>query len=256
MKDVPRLMGVIHLQPLPGSPGAIHLDPSDALQRAAEAAFKEAQLLSRAGFQALILENFGDVPFYGEQVPPETIAAMSVIATAVREVTRVPLGINVLRNDARAALAIASVAGCEFIRVNVLSGVAAELVRERARLGSSVRIFADAQVKHARTLSSESIEQSVEDLVHRAYADAVIVSGSGTGKAIERSKLQDAGRVARKNRIPLYVGSGVTAESLESVMEHAEGVIVSSALRKKGQAGAPLDPARVKQFMTAWKRCR
>src|SRR4029079_5487495 len=121
---LPSLIGVIHLPALAGAPGSS--DPADALQRAGLQAVKEAQILVKAGFDGLILENFGDVPFYKTQVPPETIASMSVIAAAVREAARkVSLGINVLRNDARAAMAIAAVTGCDFIRVNVLSGVSA-----------------------------------------------------------------------------------------------------------------------------------
>ena len=47
------------------------------------------------------------------------------ISAAIREVSKLPLGINVLRNDAFSALAIAAVTGADFIRVNVLSGVTA-----------------------------------------------------------------------------------------------------------------------------------
>lgn len=249
---------------LPGSPGASSMSPAEALQRAGLAAVQEAKALTQAGFQGLILENFGDVPFLRTQVGPETISSMAVIAAAVREATKLPLGINVLRNDARAALAIASVTDCEMIRVNVLSGVAAtdqgwiegeaaSLIRERERLGSPVLILADAHVKHARTVSSESIDLAIEELALRSMADAVIITGETTGRSVDMQKLIEASRAARAIRVPLLIGSGATAENLPTLLESADGIIVGSALRQSGRAGAPLDARRIRELVRAFK---
>ncbi|MGK5090098.1 BtpA/SgcQ family protein [Bdellovibrionota bacterium FG-2] len=265
MKGVPRLIGVIHLPALAGAPGAHGLDPADALQRAGAQAVKEAQALTKAGFEALILENFGDIPFYRERVPAETIASLSVIAAAVREVTKLPLGINVLRNDGFSALAIAAVNGLEFMRVNVLSGVAAtdqgmiqgqaaELLRERTRLHAEVAIFADVHVKHARTISSDDVGLAVEETALRAGADAVIVSGTTTGRGVSREVLEAASRVARAIQVPLFVGSGATRETLKDLAPHVTGVIVSSTLRRGGKAGAPLDSGRTRAFVGEFRK--
>jgi membrane complex biogenesis BtpA family protein len=162
-------------------PRAIGEDPVEILQNAGLLALEEARMLENAGFDALILENFGDIPFYLDQVPPETVAALSVISAAVKEAVRIPVGLNVLRNDARSALAIAAVNGLEFIRVNVLSGVAATdqgwavggaaaLLRERDRLHAGVAIFADVAVKHAINYSARSVGLAVEEVVERAGA--------------------------------------------------------------------------------------
>jgi len=118
----PALIGVVHLPALAGSPRASGEHPASALEKAGQRAVSEAQALEKAGFDGVVLENFGDTPFFKGSVPPETIACMAVIAAAVRQAVRLPIGINVLRNDGRAGLAIASVTDCEFIRVNVLSG--------------------------------------------------------------------------------------------------------------------------------------
>ena len=264
MKKLPSLIAVIHLPPLGGSPGASSVHPADALQEAGLHAVREAKILTQAGFDGIILENFGDVPFYKDHVPAETVASMSVIAAAVREATRLPLGINILRNDARAALAIAAVTGCDFIRVNVLSGVAAtdqgiiegsaaELLRERDRLGVDVQIFADTHVKHARSLSSDDLALGVEETGLRAGANAVIVTGATTGRTMDLNQLKVASQSARTHRIPLYVGSGVTPENSKEIRALVYGVIVGSTLRKGGKAGAPLDAARIKKFVKAWK---
>ena len=261
---IPRLIGVIHLPPLAGAPGSHGKSPIEALHEAGARAVEEAELLAREGFEGLIIENFGDTPFYKDRVPAETIASMAIIAAAVREATAdISLGINILRNDARSALAIASVTGCDWIRVNVLSGVtatdqgiiegdAAWLLRERERLHAHVAIFADVHVKHGVTLSSIDIGLAIEEAGTRAMADGLIVSGPATGQLIQPEMLKVASEKAREIQVPLYIGSGATADVLPELRPWVDGVIVSSALRVGGIAGQPLDPARVKAFARAF----
>jgi len=262
----PRLIAVIHLPPLPGAPGAFGEDPAAVIQEAGIRAVREAQALEKLGFDALILENFGDTPFYKSSVPPETTAAMSVIASAVRESVRIPLGINVLRNDARAAIAIAAVSGADFVRVNILSGVAATdqgliegeaavWMRELQRLGVAhrVAVFGDVLVKHAKTLSQDRVDLAIEEVALRAGASGVILTGETTGRSIDEARVKEAGACARHLGVPVFAGSGTTAENLPFLMEHLTGVIVGSTLRQGGVAGAPLDLARCKKFLAALK---
>ncbi len=261
---LPRLIGVIHLPALPGAPGAFHEHPAETLQKVGLRAVAEARLMAQAGYDAIILENFGDTPFYKTQVPPETIASMSIIAAAVRESVEIQLGINILRNDARAALAIAAVTGCDFIRVNVLSGVAATdqgwiegdaafLARERDRLHSSTAILADVHVKHAVTFSSLDLGVALEEVGARSLADGVIITGRTTGRLVDPSALEVASRTARHLGIPLYLGSGVTRENLKDLRPWVDGVIVGSNLRKKGVAGAELDAKRTRDFARSFR---
>lgn len=263
---LPRLIGVIHLPALPGAPGSQDLLPADALARAGEWAVREAKALKQAGFGGIVVENFGDAPFYRDHVPAETVASLSVIVAAVREVVpAASLGVNVLRNDGFSALAIAAVTGADWIRVNVLSGVAAtdqgmiegdaaRLMRERARLGARTAVFADVHVKHARSLSSSSIELGIEEAFLRAQADAVIVTGETTGRMIDETTLQEASRAARASGAPLYLGSGATAENLPELARLVDGVIVGSALRKGRRAGAALDEKACREFVRAFER--
>jgi membrane complex biogenesis BtpA family protein len=259
---LPSLIGVLHLPALAGAPGAGRLHPAEALRIAGMRAVEEAKALAKAGFGGLILENFGDAPFYRTSVPPETIASLAVIAAAVRESVSIPLGVNVLRNDAKAALAIAAVTGCDFIRVNVLAGVsatdqgliegsAAELLRERDRLGAQIAIFADARVKHARSLSSDDLAVEIEDLALRSGADGVIITGKTTGRAVDRETLDAALLAKRLHRIPIWIGSGATSENIGELRREGFGVIVGSDLRTSGRAGAPLDGNRIRKFIFA-----
>jgi membrane complex biogenesis BtpA family protein len=261
----PELCGVIHLPPLAGAPGGRGASAADLLREAGARAVQEAKLLTQAGFSSIILENFGDIPFYKTSVPPETIATMAIIAAAVKEVSPLPLGINVLRNDARAALAIAAVVGAQFIRVNVLSGLvatdqgliegdAAHLVRERERLAPQVRILADVLVKHGRTLSGDDLHLAIEEAALRAGAEGVIITGATTGRAASPDTLAEASRACRKIGAPLWIGSGMTPRSFAELSGVPfDGVIVGSALRRGGKAGAPLEPKRLREFVLAAK---
>ncbi|MGH9332932.1 MAG: BtpA/SgcQ family protein, partial [Vicinamibacteria bacterium] len=157
---MPKLLaGMLHLPPLPGSP--LRRSSLDSIE---ERLLGEARILEEAGFDALVLENFGDVPFFKDRVEPVTIAAMTRLAVGVRrEASGLRLGINVLRNDAEAALSVAFAVEAQFIRVNVhvgatatdqgvIEGRAAKTVRLRAALGAEVEIWSDVQVKHGKSL--------------------------------------------------------------------------------------------------------
>lgn len=265
---IPKLIGVIHLPALGGSPGSYGKHPAEALQEAGAQAVQEAELLVSAGFDGIILENFGDTPFFKGPVPPITVAAMSIIAAAVREASEgIQLGINVLRNDAHSALAIAATTGCDFIRVNVLSGVvaadqgliegdAAALLRERDRLQAPVSILADVLVKHAETLSTRDLLLAIEDVAVRGRADGVIVTGPSTGRLADLEFIQTAHKAARHLQIPLLLGSGATKEKLKDLKPVVDGIIVGSALRKDGRAGAPLDKKRVVEFAKEFARLK
>jgi membrane complex biogenesis BtpA family protein len=251
-----RLTGVVHLPPLPGSPRAER--PIDDVARACLA---DARVLHEAGFDLAIVENFGDTPFHRGKVPPITVSAITACAIAAKG-AGIALGVNVLRNDAEAALAIAACVGAQVIRVNVhtgarvtdqgiVEGEAAETLRARKALGANVEIWADVDVKHSAPLAPRDPADEARDLVTRAMADAVLVTGEGTGRAVDLAKLARV-RAATKG-VPLYVASGATEASLVALAEHADGVIVGSALRANGVAGGPIDPARAHAFAKAFR---
>ena len=54
---------------------------------------------------------------------PETVAALTRVVAAVVERVSIPVGVNVLRNDARAALSVAAVTGAA-TQVPFLLGIA------------------------------------------------------------------------------------------------------------------------------------
>lgn len=261
--QLPRLIGVVHLDPTPGSVGALEKASAapDQLSRLVDQAVSQTKTLTKAGFDGIVIENFGDTPFVKTQVNPETTASMAIIAAVIRDAApKAKLGINVLRNDARTALAIAGVVGLDFIRVNILSGVAAtdqgiieadpiSVLRFRQSFCPWVKILADAHVKHARSLSSHSLELQMEELVLRARADALIITGETTGREVDPGQLSEASDCAKRLGVPLYIGSGATAANAKALLKKAHGLIVGSSLRKNGRAGTVLDTSRIKKFI-------
>jgi membrane complex biogenesis BtpA family protein len=258
--SIPRpVIGMLHLPALPGAPRY-----SGDLQAVTAAVLRDAEALASGGVHGLMLENFGDVPFYPRRVPAHVVAHMTAIASAVRARFDLPLGINVLRNDGQSALAVAQAAGAAFIRVNVLCGarvadqgvieaIAHDLLRDRAMLGAiNVRIFADVDVKHSAPLAARPLADDVADTLHRGLADALIVSGWGTGRPTDPA---DASAVrAAAGTAPVLVGSGITAANVAEFLPHADGFIVGTAFKRGGDPSQPVDAGLVKDLMSSLPR--
>jgi hypothetical protein len=251
------LIGVVHLKPLPGSPG---FAGSAAAVR--DHALADADALVAGGVHGLIVENFGDAPFFPGRVPPVTVAEMTLTALDIRRrFPRVPLGVNVLRNDGLSALAVAVAVGAAFLRVNILSGarvtdqgviqgIAHDLLRERKRLkAEGVRILADVAVKHSAPLAPYDAVEEVEDVLARGRADAVVVSGSATGKPVDVEELRRVHAAA--GGAPVILGSGVTVDNLPRFASLADGFIVGTALKQDGRVDAPVDGERVRRLVAA-----
>src|SRR3990170_539823 len=190
---VPRaLIGMVHLLPLPGSPRW-----GGSMAEVVERALADARALEAGGLHALLVENHGDAPFTAGRVDAATVAAMTAVISEIRRNVRLPLGVNVLKNDAQSGLAVAAATGARFIRINVHVG-------------------------------AEELEQEARDCVSRGLADALVVSGKATGEA---TPLEDVKRVRSAVRdVPLLVGSGVTPDTVSELLSVADGAIVGTFL--------------------------
>jgi membrane complex biogenesis BtpA family protein len=248
------LIACVHLLPLPGSP---RYDGN--LPAVYDTALAEATLFATYPIDALIVENFRDMPFYPGRLPAETVAALTAITRDIVKAVDLPVGVNALRNDAQAAVAIATAAAAQFIRVNVhmgamvadqgiVQGTSYETLRLRAALHSEVLIFADVGVKHATPLAQRDLALETRDLTERGLVDAIIVSGDLTGAVTDP---KDVDHVRQHTHLPILVGSGITPENLSAVYDKAEGFIVGSYFKHGGWADNLVEEARVKRFTDA-----
>ena len=248
------LIGVVHLLPLPGSP-MWRGDMQPVLERAR----REAGILASEGAAGIIVENFGDAPFHPGPVGPETVAAMTLAVGAVMDAVDVSVGINVLRNDPRSAIAIAAATGAHFVRANVhygamvadegvVQGTAHDTLRFRRTLGvqERVRLFADVMVKHAAPLGTDDAAHVARETVLRGLADALIVTGSATGVSASVEELKTV-REAAPAGVPVLVGSGVDEDNAAALLEYADGAIVGTSLKVDGMVSNPVDPQRVRR---------
>ncbi len=258
MKSPPQLIGVVHLLPLPGSPGY------ESRELVRERADRDASAYVRAGFDGIVVENFGDTPF-AERVEPVVIAEMAIVVRALRlEHPELAIGVNVLRNDAQAALTIATSAEADFIRVNVHSGAlltdqgwiqgdAYQTLRLRRRLESNVQIFADVGVKHAVRPTGFDIRESARETAYRGLADALIVTGTATGNAADSEELEAVTNAVPDRRV--LVGSGVNLENVPYFASRSAGVIVGTSVKVEGVTTQPVCPDRAEAFAERYREC-
>jgi membrane complex biogenesis BtpA family protein len=233
------------------------------MQAVLEQALHDAFILQAAGVNALVVENFNDDPFFPETTEPETVAAITLAADAVRKATGLPIGINVLRNSWKAAMGIAAVVGAHFIRINVLTDVmitdqgmisatAAQLLRYRNMLqAKGVLIFADIFCKHAVPLVPRPLEVVAQDMVERGGADALLVSGLTSADPPRREDLQ-ALRAAVPE-VPLIIGSGMSIKTVH-LLEDADAAIFGYGA--KPHLKAPIDAKMAMDFMDEVRRVR
>ncbi|MBX3358771.1 MAG: BtpA/SgcQ family protein [Phycisphaeraceae bacterium] len=269
------VIGMVHVQALPGSPGS-----GLSIDRLAANAADEASLLAAAGFDGLIIENMHDRPYVHADHGPEIVAAMTAVGLRVREAWArgtsrrapsgrrgLPIGVQVLSGGHREALAIALAIGGSFIRAEnfVFAHVADEGLHERAVAGpllryrrtigaDDVRIFCDIKKKHASHAITGDV--SIGETAKAAEffgADGVIVTGASTG---EPTALEDVAEARQGSSIPVIVGSGVTPETVAPLLDYADALIVGSSIKRGGLWSNPIDPGRAAAVVAAVKACR
>jgi membrane complex biogenesis BtpA family protein len=247
------LIGMVHLSSLPGSPRG-----DVPMANIIDLAIQDAEALNKGGMDGILVENYGDTPFFPTRVGPETVAAMTVVIREIQRCIDKPLGVNVLRNDVHAALAIATILNCDFIRANVHTGVvatdqgiiegrAAETLRYRKALGSNVLIFADVFVKHGKTLNQTDIASAAAETVLRGLADTVIVTGGSTGESIGIQELEKVKMTVHD--APVLAGSGVTSKNLPEILKISDGIIVGTNVKIDGRTENRVDEDRVRELV-------
>ena len=249
------VIGMVHLWPLPGAPGYTGY----GMQTIIDHALRDADALIQGGVDGLMVENMWDLPYYvGNDVKPEAMTTQSVAAAEVTKNFPVPVGINVIHNGGLVCLAIAVAAGARFIRVCILTGArlwdtgefdhgcAADLVRKRKELhAEGIHIFADVDKKHSVPFPGLDLATHIE-WTEFYGADALIVSGRMTGSAPDVEKVREAKRLAKR---PILIGSGASAENVPAFLQHADGIIVGTSLKKDGVMENPVDVNRVRALL-------
>lgn len=259
-KDSKSIIGMIHVDALPGTPKY-----QSSMAGIIAKAKAEATLYWQAGIDVLMIENMHDVP-YGRQVGPEIVAAMAVLGYEVKNSTGLRCGLQILAAANQEALGAALAAGLDFVRVEgfvfahvadegFIDGGAAELLRYRRQIGADdILVLTDIKKKH----SAHALTADV-DIVETARAaefflsDGVVVTGPSTGRAADPEELA---QVKAAIDIPLLVGSGVTLENVDRYLVVADGLIIGSHFKSSGHWSQGVDFERVQRFMDKVNRLR
>jgi uncharacterized protein len=245
-----RLVGVLHLPPLPGAANY----RGESVRAMAERAAEDAQILVDAGFTDVMVQDASDNP-QAVTVGAPTVAALAVIGAEVSRRVDVSLGVVVGHNDGPGSVAIAHAIGARFVRVKVLTGVsigatgwiegcAHDVALTRRLLGSEVEVWADVHEATSVALASP-FDWSATEAVDFGGADKLVVTrDSGVADA-----LQDIARL--RGIVPgidIVVGGRVGLETLASVVGGADGAILGSALKQSSAPDARIDASVAARF--------
>ena len=256
------VIAMIHTGPSPGVPGFI------CIQSAVERAVAETEVYLAAGIDGILIENMFDFPCVHErEMGPEVAASLTRVAHAVKRRARyTPVGLHVLFQANKTALAVALAAGCDFIRAEgwtyahvsdkgLAEASAGTTLRYRHHIGAQdLPVFADVKKKHAaHALTADLSIAEVARGMALHQADAVVVTGAHTG---EPPSMDDLKAVRAATRLPLIVGSGTDADNYGDLYPLADGFIVGSALKENGRWDAPVCEQRVGRLMAVAEQLR
>ena len=248
------VIGVIHVGALPGTPAN-----DQSVREITAAAKREASLYRDAGIDGLIIENMHDVPYLRGRVGPEIVAAMAIIGVAVKEESRLPVGMQILAGANLEAIAAAHAAGLDFVRAEgyafahvadegIIESSAAEMLRYRRAIGAdAVRIWADVKKKHSsHAITSDISLGATVEAVEFMRGETMIITGNVTG---EPPRLVDIAEAKSRTKLPVVLGSGVDAENFTDFFFAADGFIIGSYFKSDGHWANPVDPARVERLV-------
>ncbi len=254
------IVGMAHLPPLPGAPG---YDPAGGIQRLIDWVAADLEALQSGGVDAVMFGNEADRP-YVLAAPPEGLAAMTAVVTAVKPLLTVPFGVNYLW-DPVASVAMAVATGAAFAR-EIFTGVyasdmglwqpdAAAALRLRANLGRpDLTLLFNVNAEFATALDQRSVAERARSAVFSSTADVICVSGPMTGQAVDRSDLAAVKQAV--GATPVLANTGVTIDSVADILSIADGAVVGTHLKRDGDTWNPVDRDRVARFMEAVDKAR
>lgn len=263
MRNLPpkALIAVIAVKALPGAPRYKNND-----NEIIDSAMSDLEQYKKAGVDSIKFENDHDVPYGKPPIDEKAIELMTKITKLAREKFDGPIGVQILEAANEDSLRIAGEADLDWIRVEayvfahignsgLIEGCSAKLQRRKAEWGyKDIKIFTDVKKKHCSHAITADLD--VTDEVRQAeysMVDGFIVTSKFTG--IEPNT-EDLKKVKNITKLPVFIGSGMTKDNLKTFFPLADGFIVGSTFREKGEFFAELDPERLKQFVDEFNRLK
>jgi membrane complex biogenesis BtpA family protein len=253
------ILGMVHFPPLPGSP---LYDESGGIQKIRDTAMRDAEALTKAGFDGISFSNEGDRP-YLPHVDKTTVAVMSSVISEVASHFKVPFGLSVLA-DPEAAIAIGTATGAHYVRIflswvfvgdwGIVDPGAGALQRfRRNSFGMKTKVFANIS-GHTEPLGGRSLKDIAAGAVKFGLADALCLAGTTAGSPVSEEDLTQAR--AGSFGVPVIAGTGVNIDNLERMLRLCDGAIMGTSVKIDGDTFKPVDPMKASAFMQKAKSVR
>ncbi len=252
--DKKPIIGMIHLPALPGTPKNT-LSP----QKIIDSAVVEAKIYAQNGLNTVMIENMHDLPYLKQTAGHEISSVTSIIAYEIKQKLGIYCGIQILAGANKAALAAAHSAGADFIRIEgfvfahladegYIESSAAELLRYRKMIAAqNILIFTDIKKKHsAHALTTDISIAETAEAAEFFLSDGIIITGASTGKQADIEELKE---VKNSVKLPVLIGSGITAENIAEYYPHADAFIIGSYFKEEGNWQNPPEPKRIKKLL-------
>jgi membrane complex biogenesis BtpA family protein len=252
------ILGMVHLGPLPGSP--FYMDGS--YRAVYEKAVSDACALEEGGAHGCLVQTVDGVYTTADDSDPARIASVANIVSGIVDSTSdgFRVGVQIMRNAARASLAVAKVCGASFVRCGVFVGATLTgdgIVEANPHAVQTYRTYLGAQdVKIIAEIDSmhfhwpgEMPTAAVAVLARYARADAL-----GLGHPDEQRTLAKIREVREATPdLPIILSGYTTHDNAPRVLTEADGAFVGTAF-ERGAWGGPIDVDAVRRFMDLVRR--
>ena len=254
------VIGLVHMQPLPGDPG---YDTEGGIDKVIRMAKEDVIALQEGGVDGLLFTNEFSLP-YMSKVGYETVAAMSYVMGALKEITKVPYG-NDCINDEMATIAMSSATGACFTRGvfhgtwSTNSGIAQGDGGSARRLCKALDIPDFKLVYYLMPESSGDLAgRDAVTLLKSTYfldkPDAIAIAGVVAG---QKPKVEDIKNCREKYPdATIFAATGVNKDNVDQYLPYVDAMFIGTSFKKDGVFRNQIDQSRVKEFMNKIKPLR
>jgi len=254
------IIAMCHLMALPGDP---YYDKTRGMDYVVENAIKDFSALQDGGVDAVMFSNEFSLPYLTD-VKVETVAAMARIIGEIKNLIKIPFGVNVLW-DAKKTLGLAAATGAKFVR-EIFSGVyasdfglwntnAGESIRHQYSIGAeNVKLIYNIVPEACSYLADRDVREIAKTTVFNCKPDAICVSGIIAGVEANLAILKSVKEILPDTVV--LSNTGVSIKNCEDNLQIADGAIVGTAFKFEGIFENHVDKKRVKGFMDRVRKVR
>ncbi len=229
--------------------GMIHFSGEDPIDRA----IQELRIYAEEGVEGAIIEN------YSSCSSVELVQRTLQFAAGYFSHAPLVLGVNILPNEFQIALPMAAKYGAGFVQLDYAAGaydrgreIDIGAYEDMRRQFPGIAVLGGVWPKYYHPRPDSVLR--IDLAVGKSRADAIVVTGEGTGLETPLDKIREFKRFL--GEYPLVVGAGLTPRKVYEQLSIADGGIVGSAFKPNGDTKAPVERSLVQRFMEEVRKVR